>query len=63
MPQPPAPEGFDLALALAALGYDPATPDAAQSAFRLHYLGGDEAPPAELENALAYCLLQKKAGE
>ena len=62
-PQPPAPEGFDLALALTALGYDPATPDAAQTAFRRHYLGGDEAPSAEQENAVAYCLLQKKAGE
>ena len=62
-PQPSAPEGFDLALALAALGYDMATPDAAQRAFRHHYLGSDEAPPAEQENALAYCLLQKKAGE
>ena len=62
-PQPPAPEGFDLALALTALGYDPATPDAAQSAFRLHYLGGDAAPSAAQENAVAYCLLQKKAGE
>jgi N-acetylmuramoyl-L-alanine amidase len=61
--QPPAPEGFDLTLALAALGYDPATPDAAQRAFRDHYLGGDEAPSAEHENAVAYCLLQKKIGE
>ena len=62
-PQTPAPEGFDLALALAALGYDPATPDAAQTAFRHHYLGGNEAPSAEQENALAYCLQQKKAGD
>lgn len=62
-PQPPAPAGFDLTLALAALGYDPALPDAARTAFRHHYLGGDEAPSAAQENALAYCLLQKKAGE
>ena len=62
-PLPPAPDGFDLTLALAALGYDPATPDAAQRVFRHHYFGGDEAPSAEQENALAYCLLQQKAGE
>ena len=62
-PQPPAPEGFDLALALTALGYDPAAPDAARTAFRHHYLGGDEAPSAAQENAVAYCLLLKKAGE
>lgn len=61
-PLAPAPDGFDLALALAALGYDPATPDAAQRVFRHHYFGGDEAT-AEQENALAYCLLQQKAGE
>lgn len=62
-PQPPAPSGFDLTLALTALGYDPAAPDAARTAFRHHYLGGDEAPSADQENAVAYCLLQKKAGE
>ena len=62
-PLAPAPPGFDLALALAALGYDMATPDAAQRVFRHHYLGTDEAPSAEQENAMAYCLLQKKAGE
>ena len=62
-PLPPAPAAFDLALALTALGYDPATPDASQRAFRHHYLGGDEAPPAEQENALAYCLLRKKTLE
>ena len=61
-PLAPAPDGFDLALALAALGYDPATPDAAQRVFRHHYFGGDEAS-AEQENALAYCLLLQKAGE
>ena len=58
-----APEGFDLALALTAIGYDPATPDASQRAFRRHYLGGDEVPSAAQESALAYCLLQKKAVE
>jgi len=58
---PPAPDAFDLTLALAALGYDPATPDAARRVFRHHYLGSDEAPPAAQENAMAYCLLQQKA--
>ena len=62
-PLAPAPPGFDLALAIAALGYDTATPDASRRAFRRHYLGSDEAPPAERENALAYCLLQQKAVE
>jgi len=60
-PLAPAPAGFDLALALAAIGYDPATPEASQRAFRRHYLGSDEAPLAAQENAMAYCLLQKKA--
>ena len=59
-PLTPAPEGFDLALALVAIGYDPATPKASLRAFRRHYLAGNEAPPAEHEKALAYCLLQKK---
>ena len=62
-PLAPAPDGFDLTLALAALGYDMATPDAALRVFHHHYFGGDEAPSAEQENALAYCLLQQKGGE
>lgn len=56
------PEGYDLALALTALGYDPGKPEAARQAFRLHYLR-DEAPGEEQEKALAYCLLQKKAAQ
>ena len=60
-PLPPAPATFDLTLALAALGYDPAAPEAAQRAFRRHYLHDDQQASGEQENALAFCLLQKKA--
>ncbi len=60
-PLPPAPAGFDLNLALMAIGYDPATPEASRRAFRLHFIRGDQNPSAEDENALAFCLLQKKA--
>jgi len=64
-PLPPAPAGYDLPLALSALGYDPATPDAARQAFRLHFVRNEAMNggpiSAEQENALAYCLLQKKA--
>jgi len=64
-PWPAAPAGYDLALALTALGYDPATPEASRHAFRSHF-GGDQLMrsgpiPAEDEAALAYCLLRKKA--
>ena len=57
---PPAPIGFDLAAALAALGYDPRTPEASLKAFRLHFAPGDRTLSAEQENALAYCLWQRK---
>ena len=59
-PLVPAPEGFDLTLALTAIGYDPATPDASRQAFRLHFLHGDQARSDKHESALAYCLLLKK---
>lgn len=61
LPAPPAPAGFDLQLALTAIGYDPATPEASRRAFQLHFIHGDAALPEEEEKALAYCLLQKKA--
>ena len=56
----PAPEGFDLDLALAAIGYDPATPEASRQAFRLHFLADvfDTLPALELD--LAYCLVRQK---
>lgn len=60
-PRVPAPAGFDLALALAALGYDPTTLKASLHAFRLHYARGDQAYSSEQENALAYCLWLKKS--
>lgn len=62
-PLPPAPPGFDLPLALTAIGYDPATPEASRQAFRLHFLAAaaTPAPAEEHEKALAYCLLQSKA--
>lgn len=59
-PLVPAPEGFDLALALTAIGYDPATPESSRQAFRLHFVRGDQDLPDEREKALAYCVLQKK---
>ena len=55
-----APAGSDLALLLAALGYDPADLDAARAAFRLHFASGETLMPDD-EVALAYCLWQQKA--
>lgn len=60
LPLPPAPASFDLMLALTAIGYDPATPEASRRAFRLHYLQDNPQPVASEEHALAYCLFQKK---
>ena len=63
---PPYPEtaaGFDLTLTLTALGYDPTIPDASIQAFRLHYLRGDPIAALAQEDALAFCLWQKKAAE
>ncbi len=62
-PLPPAPAGFDLALALTAIGYDPATPDASLRAFRRHFAPGEQDHSGAQENALAWCLLQKKAAQ
>jgi N-acetylmuramoyl-L-alanine amidase len=56
----PAPDGFDLELALAALGYDPRTPEASRQAFQLHFLHGSPLPSLEDEQAMAFCLLQLK---
>ncbi|WP_294266276.1 N-acetylmuramoyl-L-alanine amidase [Propionivibrio sp.] len=60
-PLPPAPAGFDLAIALTALGYDPTTVEASLNAFRLHYTRGDQTFSSEQDNALAYCLWRKKS--
>lgn len=56
----PAPAGFDLAMALTALGYSPATPEASRTAFLLHFA---HAAPLDVgqQNALAACLLRKRA--
>ena len=59
-PLTPAPESFDLDLALTAIGYDPATPEASRRAFRLHFQRGEQSPSDEHEKALAYCVLLKK---
>jgi N-acetylmuramoyl-L-alanine amidase len=57
---PPAPEGFDLTLALAALGYSPMTPEASRRAFLLHYAAGSETLSERQEKALAHCLFNRK---
>ena len=62
-PYPETPAGFDLTLTLTALGYDPTIPDASIQAFRLHYLRGDPIAALAQEDALAFCLWQKKAAE
>jgi N-acetylmuramoyl-L-alanine amidase len=65
-PLMPAPAGFDLALALTALGYDPRTPEASRHAFQLHFMRGerknqiDSLPDEEDEKAMALCLLQSR---
>jgi N-acetylmuramoyl-L-alanine amidase len=60
LPAAGAPAGFDLTLALTALGYDPAVPEASRQAFLLHYARGDQRLSADQENALAFCLWQRK---
>lgn len=59
-PSSAPPADFDLAQALTALGYDPARPEAARAAFRLHFVQGKPFSETE-EKALAHCLLQKKS--
>lgn len=60
-PPPAAPAGFDAMLGLQALGYDIAVPAAARAAFRRHFAASDgDAELALAEQALLFCLLQKK---
>jgi N-acetylmuramoyl-L-alanine amidase len=60
-PTPVAPVGFDALLGLQALGYDVAAPAAARAAFRRHFAASDgDAELAPAEQALLFCLLQKK---
>lgn len=55
----PAPQGFDLATALTALGYNPATPEASRAAFLQHFA---QATPLDdpQQDALAACLLRQR---
>lgn len=62
-PWAPAPESFDLAIALVALGYDPARPDAARRAFLRHFAGSEDTLSPDEEKALAACLLDRKMSE
>jgi len=58
---PVVPAGFDAMLGLQALGYDIAAPAAARAAFRRHFAASDgDAELAPAEQALLFCLLQKK---
>lgn len=60
-PPPSAPVGFDALLGLQALGYDISAPEAARSAFRRHFTGGDaDAELTSGEAALLHCLVQQK---
>ena len=61
-PFAPAPEGFDPALGLTALGYDPARPEAAVAAFKLHFVPDDPEPLLNDDDlARLHCLLQQLA--
>lgn len=58
-PYPDAPAGFDALVGLRLLGYDTRQPDAAITAFRLHFRpDGDPAAPLERDSALIACLVQ-----
>jgi N-acetylmuramoyl-L-alanine amidase len=59
-PALPTPAAFDLTLALAALGYSPANPEASRRVFLQHYAGGREDLSEAEEKALAGCLFDKK---
>ena len=60
--EPPdtAPQHLDLALLLAALGYDSARLAAARQAFLLHHFPGNPDPSPEAERAMAFCLWLQK---
>ena len=64
-PYPPAPPGFDRLLALQAIGYDVARPDAAAAAFLLHFMpdAAGELQVGALDNALLACLVERKRME
>lgn len=59
-PPYPAPPGFDAALGLTALGYDPSRPEAAIAAFKLRFSPADNSPELTPEDqAKLFCLLQQ----
>ncbi len=61
-PFPPPPEGFDAALGLTALGYDPSRPEAASAAFKLRFAPDDPDPRLnETDLARLHCLLQQRS--
>lgn len=62
-PLSPTPTGFDQTLALAAIGYNPAFPEASRHAFLQHFAHRGQAASSEDENALIFCLWQKKANQ
>ena len=61
-PYSPPPPGFDSLLALQAIGYDVSRPEAAATAFMLHFMpeAGDDPHPAALDTALLACLAERK---
>ena len=59
-PATPAPPHFDAGLGLVALGYNPAQPEAAIAAFKLHFAPDSPGPGmSESDKALLHCLLQQ----
>jgi len=60
-PLEPVAPGFDLKLALTALGYDPAKPEASRQAFHQHFVQNYDMSDLALDQAMASCLLRKKA--
>lgn len=59
-PYPEVPENFDPLLGLTALGYDIRRPNAAISAFKLHFSPEDPSPElTETDRARLYCVLQQ----
>lgn len=61
-PFPPAPEGFDPTLGLAAFGYDTSNLEAAIHSFKLHYVQTELSPVMTPEDSdRLYCLLQRRA--
>ncbi len=58
-PYPAAPEGFDILLALQALGFDTRNPAAAGEAFARHYGGSGQSGLAAVDSARLACIVEK----